>query len=123
MTPFGIGTDILEIERIQEAVSKHGDHFIQRIFTSQEQNYCRQYRDPIPHFAALFSVKESIAKALGCGIGEKLGWQDIEIEHDTAGKPIVKFSTKIQQSFNHPQVIISISHCRAYVSTVALLAK
>lgn len=123
MTPFGIGTDILEIERIREAISRQGEAFIQRIFTAQEQAYCRQHRDPMPQFAARFSAKESIVKALGCGFGDKIGWQDIEISHDHAGKPIVHFSSKIQQSFNHPHVILSISHCREYVSTVALLLK
>jgi holo-[acyl-carrier protein] synthase len=118
---WGVGTDILEIERIREVISREGEAFIKRIFTPQEQAYCQKYKDPMPQFAARFSAKESIVKALGCGVGEKIGWQDIEISHDKAGKPIVAFSAKINKRFNNPQVILSMSHCRDYVSTVALL--
>lgn len=120
-TSWGVGTDILEIQRIREAIARHGDEFINRIFTEKEQAYCRKHRDPMPQFAARFSAKESVVKALGCGFGEKIGWHDIEITHDKAGKPIVSFSKKAEQTFNHPNVILSMSHCKEYVSTVALL--
>ncbi len=123
MTPFGIGTDILEIARVRDAISKIGEPFIERIFTPLEQAYCRKHQDPIPQFAARFSAKESITKALGCGIGGKIGWLDIEISHDEAGKPIVSFSLKVQEHFQNPHVLLSMSHCRDYVSTVALYVR
>jgi holo-[acyl-carrier protein] synthase len=121
MTPYGIGTDIIEIERVRDAINKHGDTFIQRIFTHNEQSYCKKHRDPMPQYAARFSAKESIVKALGCGFGDQISWLDIEISHDDRGKPIVQFSSAAQQRFNNPHVILSMSHCKEYVSTVALL--
>ena len=121
MTPYGIGTDIIEIERVRDAINKHGDTFIQRIFTHNEQSYCKKHRDPMPQYAARFSAKESIVKALGCGFGDQISWLDIEISHDDRGKPIVQFSSAAQQRFNNPNVILSMSHCKEYVSTVALL--
>jgi holo-[acyl-carrier protein] synthase len=123
MSVEGVGTDIVEIERVRAAILKHGDAFIQKMFTQNEQAYCKKYQDPMPQFAARFSAKESIVKALGCGFGDQIGFLDIEISHDPAGKPLVAFSPAAQKKFNHPRVLLSMSHCKAYVSTVALLLK
>lgn len=118
---IGLGTDILDIERIREAILKQGDAFIHRILTENERAYCQKHKDPAPQIAARFSAKESIVKALGCGFGEKIGWQDIEISHDALGKPLVSFSPKVNQSFNHPRIVLSMSHCKEYAMAVAIL--
>ncbi len=123
MNVEGIGTDILEIERVRQSIAEHGDSFIHKIFTLEEQNYCKKHRNPMPQYAARFSAKESIVKALGCGFGDQIGFLDIEISHDTFGKPLVQFSPIAQKRFNNPHVILSMSHCKEYVSTVALLLK
>ncbi len=117
---IGLGNDILEIERIRETIKEHGDRFIERLFTKSEQEYCSKYKDPIPHYAARFSAKEAIVKALGSGIGEKAAWLDIEIINDAEGKPEAHFSEGLKNRFKNPQVLIAISHSNAYVSTVAI---
>ncbi len=119
---WGIGNDILEIERIREGLEKHGERFLERVLTPQERAYCMKHHDAVPHLAARFSAKESIVKALGVGIGE-LSWQDIEILNDDKGKPCVSFSSRLNEQFDHPQIVISISHCKHYVATVALRVK
>lgn len=116
----GIGNDILEIERMRGSVDRHGQHFINRIFTQKEQDYCYKFQDPIPHFAGRFSAKEAIAKALGTGFGAHLNWHDIEILNDDLGKPIVLFSDAAKQKFNHPHVLVSISHSQTQAIAVAL---
>lgn len=120
---FGLGNDILEIQRIREAIEQHGEKFLQRLFTSREQEYCLKHADAIPHFAARFSAKEAIVKALGSGFGQDASWLDIEILNDPLGKPEVFFSDKIKSRFNQPQVLLSISHCNELVSTVAVRIK
>ncbi len=65
---LGIGTDIIEIPRIQEAISKHGTRFLDRLFTEEEQRYCQGYADAIPRFAGRFAAKEAVVKALGTGV-------------------------------------------------------
>lgn len=120
MTILGVGTDIVEIERVREAISKHGNSFIEKIFTESEQTYCKKHSDPIPYYAVRFSAKESIVKALGCGFGDQIGFLDIEISHDKAGKPVVHFSAKAMKKLGNPHVILSMSHCKTYVSTVAV---
>ena len=69
------GIDLLEIERLQRAVSRYGERFLQRIFTNQERT---DVQDNLASLAARFAAKEAAAKALGCGIGE-VSWQEIEI--------------------------------------------
>lgn len=120
---IGLGNDILEIQRIREAIEVHGDKFIQRLFTPREQEYCSKYNDSAPHYAARFSAKESIVKALGSGIGEDASWLDIEIINDPQGKPEVFFSDKIKSRFKNPEVLIAISHSNHHVSTVAIRIK
>jgi holo-[acyl-carrier protein] synthase len=120
---LGLGNDILEIERVREAIDSQGDRFIQKLFTKKEQAYCSKHQDAVPHYAARFSAKESIAKAFGSGFGEKASWLDIEILNDEHGKPEVFFSEKFNKTFNHPQVLLSMSHCKSYVATVAIRLK
>ncbi len=116
----GIGNDIIEIERIRKSYDLHGYRFLTRLFSIKEQDYCLKYKDPIPHFAARFSVKESIVKALGTGFGKHASWLDMEILNDSLGKPNVTFSDHLNQTLDNPLVLVSISHCQLYVATVAI---
>lgn len=116
----GIGNDILEISRFQKAIEKYKDKLIDRIFTKKEQNYCNKFKDPIPHYAARFCAKESIVKALGCGINSNISWKDIEILNDNNKKPYVVLSNSSNKLFNNPKIMISISHCNKYATAVAI---
>lgn len=120
---LGLGNDIIEIERIRESLEKHQQRFLDRLFTPKEQLYCQKYEDPIPHYAGRFAAKEAIAKAFGTGIGEHISWQDIEILSESEGAPKVHFSDRLNALFDHPQILVSISHCKLYVTAVALWMK
>lgn len=120
---LGVGNDILEIERVREAIESQGDRFIQKLFTLKEQAYCKKHSDPVPHYAARFSAKEAIVKALGSGFGEMAAFHDIEILNNDQGKPEVFFSEALKDRFDNPEVLLSISHCKDYVATVAIRIK
>jgi holo-[acyl-carrier protein] synthase len=117
---IGIGSDIIEIDRIRSCIEKYGDHFLDKLFTEQERLYCLKNKDPAPHFAARFAAKEAVAKALGCGIGAKVGWQDIAILRDSAGKPEVVLSPPVAREFGDPKILLSMSHCRSYATAFAV---
>lgn len=117
----GIGTDIIEIKRIRESIHRRGDAFIHKIFTLDERKYCQTYKDPIPHYAGRFAAKEAIAKALGLGIGKKLGFQDINIKKDSSGKPIVHFSPSFKKKLGAKKVHLSISHCKTFATATAII--
>lgn len=113
----GIGTDIIELERIKEAIRRHGNRFVDRLFTTKEKNYCTQFQDPIPRFAGRFAAKEAVFKALGRAIP----WQEIEILNDASGKPIVHFSSKLRTIFPRATLFLSISHCKTFATATAIL--
>lgn len=109
----GIGTDIIEIDRIRKSIEKHGSHFLDRLFSKKEQDYCHKYKDPAPHFAGRFAAKEAISKALGTGFSSEFSFLDIEIINDATGKPIVTLSKK-------GKIHVSISHCNSFATATAL---
>lgn len=116
----GIGNDIVEISRMRQSIERHGLHFLNRLFTQQEQDYCYKFQDPVPHFAGRFAAKEAIAKALGTGFGAHLAWHDVEVLNDTLGKPTVHLSSAIQKEFHNPRLLVSISHGTDYATAVAI---
>ena len=116
-----IGIDILEINRIRSAYEKYGERFLQKIFTPFEIDYCQKHKDPYPRFAARFCAKEAVAKALGTGFGAHLSFQDIEIRHDEAGRPIVFLSPKTNKFFKKPHFHLSISHCKEHATAMVMI--
>ena len=92
----GIGVDLCEIERIREAISRHGDHFARRILATDERSEFEGLNPSMrpPFLAKRFAAKEAVAKALGTGIGRGLGFHDITITHDELGKPMVSLNSE-----------------------------
>ena len=116
----GLGSDILEIDRIRASIERHGLHFLNRLFSHREQDYCYKFQDPSPHFAGRFCAKEAIAKALGTGFGAELAWHDIEILNDEQGKPVVHLSKQVRAKYHDPRILVTISHCTSYAYATAL---
>ena len=80
---LAVGVDMIEIARIERGIARHGNRFLRRFFTEQEQDYCN---GRIPSLAGRFAVKEAVGKALGTGIGD-INWTDVEVVCDGRGKP------------------------------------
>jgi len=116
----GLGNDIVEISRVRQSIERHGLHFLNRLFTHREQDYCYKFKDPVPHFAGRFAAKEAISKALGTGFGAQLSWHDIEILNDDHGKPLITLSENVKKNFNNPHILISISHSNDHATAVAI---
>lgn len=116
----GVGTDIIEIKRIEASIKRFGQRFLDRIFTADEQTYCLSYRDSSPRFAGRFAAKEAIVKALGSGFRDGIGWLDIEIVNDEQGRPTARLSPALQEMFGEPEIHLSISHSRDYATAFAV---
>lgn len=117
----GLGVDIIEIERIKDAILKH-QRFKKRFFTENEINYCEDHQSPWPYYAARFAAKEAVVKALGTGF-RGFKWTDIEITKDELGKPEVLLHNKAQsllEEFQIKKIMISISHSRDYAVAQAI---
>ena len=118
---LGIGTDIIEIERVRRAVSR--EHFRCRVFTETEQNYCESRgAQSAASYAARFAAKEAFFKALGTGIATNL--TEVEIQNDAAGQPKIFLhgdAEILAAEKNIAQIFVSLSHSREYATAVAVL--
>lgn len=121
MAILGVGTDIIEIDRIAGTIERQGQAFLDRIFTSKEQEYCSGFQESARHYAGRFAAKESLSKALGTGIGQSLAWLDVEILPCKTGQPQVTLSSHALDQFGPLRIHLSISHCRAFATAVVLL--
>ena len=84
---YGIGIDLIEIERMQRAITRTGARLIERLYTDVEQDYCRRQHPPYACYAARFAAKEAFLKALGTGLRQHMRWRDMEVWRDDLGKP------------------------------------
>lgn len=123
MRIFGIGIDIVEVARITAAIERHGDSFLNRLFTPAERDYCESRRSPFPHFAARFAAKEAVAKALGTGIGANAGWRDLEVIRHPDAAPGIRLlgpAAAFARSRGIDSIHLSISHTREYAAANAV---
>ena len=90
MKIFGIGTDIVNIKRMEKNLKKNNDKFKNRIFSDKEINYCEKKKNPPAFYAKRFAAKEALSKALGTGIRKGINFKNIEIFNDNLGKPSIK---------------------------------
>ncbi len=90
MKIFGIGTDIVNIKRIDQSLKKYGITFKKKIFSEKEIAYCEKKRNPSSFYAKRFAAKEAFSKALGTGIRKGVNLKNIEILNDNNGKPLIK---------------------------------
>ena len=89
MKIYGIGTDIVNIKRVEKSLKKNGDNFKKRIFSKKEIIYCERKKNPISFYAKRYAAKEALSKALGTGIRKGINFKDIEILNDNLGKPSI----------------------------------
>jgi holo-[acyl-carrier protein] synthase len=126
MEIVGIGTDIVECLRIGRMVEQHGELFLNRVYTPREIRYCQARKHATEHFAGRWAAKEAILKCLGTGWRKGLCWTDMEIRNDKLGKPWVILQGAARdraQLLGIGNVMLSISHCRAYATAYALAVR
>ncbi len=117
---IGIGVDIIEIERIKQAVEKT-EGFLSRVFTASEIEFFSQRRNNPQVIAGNFAAKEAVVKALGTGL-RGFEWTDIEVLRDALGKPYVLLYNSASTILANDCVIhISISHCKEYAVANAVI--
>ncbi|HLB64657.1 MAG TPA: holo-ACP synthase [Anaerolineales bacterium] len=113
------GVDILEVDRVDRAILRHGDRFFERFFTSQELIDCRGHT---PALAARLAAKEAVAKALGTGIGV-VGWKDIEIVAGPKRQPMLELhgeARRVAEAMGLRQWTISLSDTHEHAVAVAV---
>ncbi len=126
MEIIGTGIDLVENARIAASVAKFGDRFLHRVFCEGEIAYCRTMRDPSPHYAARFAAKEAVAKAFGCGIGERLGFLDMEVARADSGAPSIVLhgpGAALAAGLGVSRIFLSLSHTEHYATASVTLVR
>jgi holo-[acyl-carrier protein] synthase len=120
---IGIGTDITECLRIARMIERHGELFINRVYTTEEIKYCQNRKQATQHFAGRWAAKEAILKALGTGWRRGIAWRDIEIRNEPGGKPVVAVRGGVKdvvEQLGVGEIQVSISHCRSHATALAV---
>ena len=116
MPILGVGTDIVETERIQTLCERDGS-FTDRVFTQTELDYSLEKPSKYLHLAARFAAKEAVAKALG----GPFSWKEVEVVNDPNGKPMVNLYGRALAAAGNARVHLSVSHTKHYASAVAVV--
>lgn len=114
----GTGVDISEPDRIQQAVTRYGQRFLERIFTPKEIAYCERKRNKWERYAARFAAKEAAFKALGTGWRRGVRWRDVEVTNLPGGKPTLALygqAKKFAQNQGVRHISISMTHSGQFV--------
>ena len=122
------GIDLVDCPRIEQMIERHGERFLNRIFTVSEQAYAEASRNTVEKLAGRFAAKEAILKLVGTGWRGKIAWTDIEVTNNPAGQPEVTLTGEVEEIATRlgiGHISISITHTAnfAIASAVALTKK
>lgn len=119
----GLGTDIVEVSRIGKMIERHGDSFVNRIFTLGEIAYCQQRKFAAEPFAGRWAAKEAVMKVLGTGFIQGTHFQEIEIVTEQSGRPRVVLhgsTADLAKQLGIDEILVTMSHCREYATATAI---
>jgi holo-[acyl-carrier protein] synthase len=124
MPILGHGIDIVETARIRRLIDQHGAHFLDRVFTADEQAYCNTSRKrSLEHYAGRFAAKEAVLKVLGTGWRGGIAWTDIEVVKEPSGQPQVKLTgecARIARELGIARWHVSICHIETHATASAI---
>ncbi len=112
---YGVGIDLVKIERMKGVVEKWGQRFLNKVFTKEEISYCYDKKDPYLSLAARFAAKEALVKAIGSA--DPVSLTDIEVVNIDTGKPFIKINGKLKDFFKEKSIKrahLSLSHEHEY---------
>ena len=123
MNVISHGIDMVDCSRLQASVDKHGQKFLDRVFTPVELEYCLGKKNHSQHLAGRFAAKEAVLKVLGTGWRNGIAWTDIEIRNEESGQPYVSLTGKcceIAEGLGLVKVLVSISHIATHAIASAI---
>ncbi|MBL7998389.1 MAG: holo-ACP synthase [Candidatus Kapabacteria bacterium] len=108
---IGIGTDFVEVRRIQEMIEQYGAQFLRRVFTQAEQDFCNAKSERMYlHYAARFAFKEACSKAMGTGVADGFEFKDCEVVSLPNGKPEVRLHGVLAERWNTQRIMVTLTH-------------
>lgn len=120
----GLGTDLVDVSRFERFTKNGNDALLNRLFTKEENDYCRPKVRSYQHFACRFAAKEAFFKALGTGLREGMSWHDVAVANDEQGKPLLLVTGQaaaICAGRGIDRWLVSLSHDGGYAAATVLL--
>lgn len=117
------GLTIVETARIRSSILRHGEAFLERVFTTDEIAYCAAMRDPHPYYAARFAAKEAVSKAFGTGLGSEMAFREIGVCRRESGEPYVVLTGTAAETaarLGVREIRLSLSHTEHHAVATAL---
>ena len=121
---IGLGTDLVEVDRLRASLDRFGARFLDHVYTPAEQAYAARKREPEQSLAARFAAKEAGAKALGTGISRGVGWRDFEVLREPSGAPRLNLHGRAAEAaagLGVARIALSLSHTGRYAFAVVIL--
>lgn len=122
----GTGIDIAEVPRIREAIERHGERFLKRVFTEGEIQYCESKANRVERYAARFAAKEAGMKAIGTGWNHGVRWRDIEVARKPGGRPTLMLHGKAEEfaaKLGATNIALSLTHTAEQAFAQVILEK
>lgn len=120
----GLGTDMIEIARIEDSVSRFGERFLRRVYTAGEIEYCMRKKNSAESLAARFAAKEAAAKALGTGISRGVSWLELEVTRAPGAAPRMRLHGRAAAraaSLGVGRISLSLTHGRDQAMAVVIM--
>jgi holo-[acyl-carrier protein] synthase len=120
---LGLGTDLIEIDRIQQSLDRFGERFTRKVFTAGEIAYCERKKHSAESFASRFAAKEAAAKALGTGISRGIQWKEIEVRRAPGERPTLHLTGRAAEraaSMGVRNLQLSLTHSRDVAMAVVV---
>ncbi len=122
---LGLGSDLIEISRIEDSIEQFGERFLRRVFTMGEIAFCQmKKRNSAESFAARFAAKEAAAKALGTGISRGVSWQEIEVCREPGERPTLSLTGRAAAraaTMGVRRMQLTLTHSRDVAMAVVVL--
>ena len=122
---IGLGSDLIDIRRIEKTLSRFGEKFKKRVFTDKEIKKCDKRKESAACYAKRFAAKEAAAKALGTGFRKGVYWRDLEVSNLVSGKPTIIFhgnsEIHLQKISNGEKTVVNLTITDEYPYAQAIV--
>ena len=122
----GIGTDFVEVSRLERILKEWGDRFLDRVYAHDEIEYCKNKAFPAIHFAARFAAKESFLKSIGIGLGMGVKLKEIEVRNNALGNPELKINEEVVSILDDigvKAIHLSMTHTKEHAHAIVILER
>jgi holo-[acyl-carrier protein] synthase len=121
MAVYGIGVDLVEVDRIKQVMEKFGNRFKEKIFSTAEQKFCEGRSNKYLSYAARFAAKEAFSKALGTGLRGIISWRDVIVNDNEKSRPELDVTGRAKAILNTRKTFLSITHTEKYASAIVVI--